>query len=936
MTAVLSLVFFLSGAAALIFETLWFYQAGLSLGNTVWASSLVLSSFMGGLALGNGITGWLGHRVKRPIRLYAWLEALIGVTGVAIVLVLPRLTPAFVPMLRPLLDQPTALNALRCLIAFPLLLIPSTAMGATLPLLVGALCRNRHAFGPALGRLYGWNTLGAVVGAVAGECALFAWLGMRGAALAAAGLNGVAACLAWRLARRAEETVMPAEPPPAPVPWSTPLAALLLAAAVLGGTLLALEVVWFRVLLLFFPGSSLAFAIMLAAVLIGIGIGGLLASRWPAAHRQVDELLPTMCLATGLACALSYLLVMTLAGRLEIHVGLSRFRVPVLSGLLMIPASCCSGMVFTLLGQALHGRLAAASRSAGILALANTLGAMSGSLVAAFWFLPALGMELSVRVLAGMYGLAAALVVLAGARPSRGRSKLGLGIAAVSLAVVYALFPKQLMERSYMAVILRPFLDRAELPVAMREGLTETVVYLRRDEWGEPVSYRLMTDSVAMSATHTFSRRYMQLFAYLPLALHPQPRRALLICYGVGNTARALTSVRSLETIDVVDVSRDILELGEMVYADGDSPLRDPRVRVHVEDGRFFLQTTGQRFDLITGEPPPPQLAGVVSLYTREYFALMRRRLADGGMVTYWLPFDSLEPQAARVIVRAFCDVFQDCSLWTGAGPDWILMGSRDAPGPRDPARVAELWADTAAATELRAIGVEVPEQLGALFLADAEDLRSWIASAPPLTDDRPKRLSRRRPQRRENLPVYRPWMLPEGARERFARSRLIARLWPEALRETTLPYFQTQETVNQVLLGELGTIIDELPRVHALLTSTALETLPMWLLGSDPQSQRAAERAAARGLWAAELDAVLGLGALSRRQYALAAERLRSAQEHGAAQAELHLLRVYTLCMAGRLDEAGQLLAIAQKGPAEAHERFLRFLSETFGVPKA
>jgi len=311
----------------------------------------------------------------------------------------------------------------------------------------------------------------------------------------------------------------------------------------------------------------------------------------------------------------------------------------------------------------------------------------------------------------------------------------------------------------------------------------------------------------------------------------------------------------------------------------------------------------------------------------------MRGRLTDGGMVSYWLPFHSLEPQAARVIARAFCDVFPDCSLWTGSGPDWILLGSREAPGPRDPAPVPALWADTAVGAELRAIGVEVPEQLGALFIADAENLRSWISSAPPLTDDRPKRLSRRRPKPRENLPVYRPWMLPEGARERFARSRLIARLWPEALRESTLPYFQTQETVNQLLLGERGTIIDELPRVHALLTSTALETLPMWLLGSDPRSQWAAERAVARGLRAAELDAVLGLGALSRRQYALAADRLRSAQEHGAAQPALHLLRVYALCMAGRIDEAGELLAIAEKGPAGANERFIRFLSETFRV---
>src|SRR5262249_32351849 len=154
---------------------------------------------------------------------------------------------------------------------------------------------------------------------------------------------------------------------------------------------------------------------------------------------------------------------------------------------------------------------------------------------------------------------------------------------------------------------------------------------------------RLITNGFSMSSTGWDARRYMGLYVYLAEALHPRLRSALLVSYGMGMTARALTGTGELETIDIVDISRDGLDLAPHAFEDPrDNPLLDPRVRVHVEDGRAFLSTTGQRFDLITSEPPPPKTAGVVNLYSQEYFALLRARLAEGGMVTYWLPVHAL------------------------------------------------------------------------------------------------------------------------------------------------------------------------------------------------------------------------------------------------------------------------------------------------------
>ena len=230
--------------------------------------------------------------------------------------------------------------------------------------------------------------------------------------------------------------------------------------------------------------------------------------------------------------------------------------------------------------------------------------------------------------------------------------------------------------------------------VAAREGVAETAFYLAHDFLGEPLFFRLATNSYSMASTAPGAQRYMKLFAYLPAALHPRIESAALLCFGTGATAAALADLPELRELDVIDVSRDILEMSDVVHPDPRRhPLRDPRVTVRIEDGRFFLQQTAKRYDLITGEPPPPKIAGVAALYTREHFALLRERLKPGGIATYWLPAHLLHEREALAIARAFCEAFADCSLWSGVNLDWILVGSRDglAPVPRE--RFARLFA---------------------------------------------------------------------------------------------------------------------------------------------------------------------------------------------------------------------------------------------------
>lgn len=969
MIAVLYTIFFASGTSALIFETLWFRQAGLALGNSVWASSLVLAGFMGGLAMGNAVAARYGARLGNPVRAYAIAEAAIALTGVGLVYLFPILGVALAPWLRPLLDLPWILNPLRLVIAFVLLLIPSTAMGITLPVLTKALMGHDPHFGAVLGRLYGWNTLGAAIGAIVADTYLVGAYGVRGTALMAGALNMLAATVSmWLAARTRTQALSPsASAFASPSPGSTsanrralrgPTARQWLAATFLSGfCLLALEVVWFRFLLLFVKGHSLALALILGIVLTGIALGGLAAASWlrvaPRAHRFASPI----AFAAGLACVVSYAafprLIESTPALVIDPFGILRIGAP-----LMFPVSFLSGMFFTLLGVALRSHLDSETETAGVLTLANTAGAACGSLIAGFVLLPFLGMERSFFLIALLYG-GIGVLLLVGATPAsplRSASRASAYASAAVWLVGLAFFPFGAMETRLLEAAVRPWrqADAGARVVAVREGLTETIIYFQRVMMGRPVSYAMLTNSFSMSATGYGARRYMKLYVYWPMAVHPNLRHALLIGFGVGNTAKALIDSTRLETIDVVDLSRDILQMSEVVYPnEADHPLKDPRVRVHIEDGRYFLQTTDRRFDLITGEPPPPGIAGVEHLYTREYFHVMHARLAEGGIVTYWLPLGDLTDVSTKAILGAFCDVFEDCSLWNGAGTHLMMAGTRNARGPVSEEAFTRQWSDPLVAAEMKRVGVEEPEQLGALFIGGADYLARLIGSSTSLSDNDPKLIEVPFSSQAGRDQLFRSVTDTAAAKTRFHVSPLVERLWPARLLAESLPYFEYQDAINAHMYGDLLEGPNAIQEVHLVLTRSPLSAPVLWRLGSNADIQRIVADARPEELADPVLQFHLGVRLLSERTYAAAAESLRRAAEAsppvtaGAASTgdNAFALYIYALCMSGQTARAQELIrgpweqslrdrSVGADSPSEpALPSFWLWMKDTFGV---
>jgi spermidine synthase len=673
-------------------------------------------------------------------------------------------------------------------------------------------------------------------------------------------------------------------------------------------------------------GTSLTFALMLAVVLLGIGAGGLLAWAWLRLDTRAEHFLRAVILTAGSLTVVTYAAFQDVADLQSFSV--SPARVLTLGLRLMLPVSLLSGVAFTLVGHSSHGGPGEVSGTVGRITLANTLGALVGSLLGGFVLLPLLGMERSFAVIAVVYGLAAFLLPRARPLPAPARIAQASMLALYTLSLL--LFPFGLMQRRYLAAIGERFGGDGSRIVAVREGPIETAMYLRRDLSTEPPVFRLVTNGYSMSGTALASRRYMSLFVWWPAALHGELRRALLISYGVGVTARTLTRLSSLEQIDVVDTSKDVLALSSIPNPGDTNPLMDPRVRVHVEDGRQFLQTSKTLYDLVTGEPPPPHGAGVVSLYTLEYFRLIRQRLAPGGIVTYWLPVNQLLDRDARAIVGAFCGAFPDCSLWAGTSLDWILVGTNGLEGPVPEERFVRPWRDPRTRAALSEIGVEVPEQLGALFIGDAPYLRRLVGDTPPLVDDFPRRIMTRATQETASVPVEAHRRVADAllARERFERSRFIASLWPWALRERTVDYFEWQHQIDEgfrTLAHWQPPSTAGLDRLDRILTHTSLHTLALWSLGTGDREQVAVASLAARGY---RLEELIGMGALASRDYPRAAEAFSRASGDANVYRE-----AYALAMAGQRTRVATLAAAARARQGRlSDDAFWEWMERRFG----
>ncbi|MCU0231622.1 MAG: fused MFS/spermidine synthase, partial [Acidobacteria bacterium] len=611
-----------SGFTALVYETLWVRQLGRVVGVEVHAVTIALSAFFAGLALGGAVLGRRADRTRRPIRLYAALEAGAVLLGLVSTLLLARSAGPFLALRE--VAGPLAW-------ALPFLLVgaPSFLMGGTLPALLRALRPTSPAVAFATGRLYAANTAGAIAGTLATPFALVPAFGIAGAACCAAvaGLVVAAAALALDRARApiaeapaaaAAAATAAATAAAAPPDQRPPDARVALALyAVAGGVALGYEVVWSELLVQFLSTRAHAFAVMLATYLAGLALGSALYARFVRPRHDpwlvfglllaaagASALVIVALLGTWLpdAQAFAGMWAMRLTGRETLEV-VARFAVA--SGaILLVPT--------TLLGAAFPAAARLASRAGqiggdvGAVAAINTAGGIAGTLLTGFVLVPRLGL---VRTLGALALAGASLGALALLRSRRPRIVPLAAVMLLGVALLAAATPHDRLARLLAG-------KRGGTLVFYEEDVGGTVAVLEQKPptAGAAPFRRLYIQGVSNSGDALSSLRYMRLQALLPLLIHPgTPRSALVVGFGTGITAGALLAYPALERRVAVELLPSVVRAGPL-FAGNFGATADPRLEILLGDGRHELLRRPQTYDVITLEPPPPSAAGVVNL----------------------------------------------------------------------------------------------------------------------------------------------------------------------------------------------------------------------------------------------------------------------------------------------------------------------------------
>ncbi|WP_420965837.1 fused MFS/spermidine synthase [Bradyrhizobium sp. B120] len=743
-------IFLASGAASLILQVLWFKQLQFVLGSATVSVSVTVASFFFGLSLGSAFGGRIADTVSRPLKIYGFLELALAVVCLAVTAFLSHWS-TWVGWLSPMLDLESPLRLpLMVALSLAILSLPTMLMGATLPFLVKFLTRTQTDLANRIGLLYGFNTLGAAIGTLAVGLVLMGLWGITGSSLVAAGLYVCVGGVALLLARDARHLSPVAAEAPAQTagPGRRGTSILVAIFACSGFVSIAYEVVWFRFLTNVSTSSVYAFSGMLGVYLLGLVIGALICARLLAPRK--DQLLRYFAVTQLLIAVAATLTVGILGKARTVEAVLS----PIVSSLVPVQAQellggdvsfflICAvalllpttliGISFPLASELTVMQMSALGRRIGTLYALNTTGGVLGSLSAGFLLIPYLGSQgaLTALIVLNVLLFVATTVSQPGLLKESSLWRQG-AVAASIIAVALLLFTPHYLERVLTAIEGGNVLE-------LRETKQATFAVVEYREKAAGTYQQLVVNSKSYANNRPEGRRYMAAMGHYPILLHPDPvETAVVICIGTGTTVGAVSTHQELKSIDAVDLASTVFEVAPRFVPINKQFYQNPKVHQIVADGRHFLLGTNETFDVITLEPPPPHDAGVINLYTEEFYALAKQKMRPGAVLAQWVPLDFNRGILAKMILKAMMGQFKHVSLWLPSRMEGVAIAS-DEPLTIDPRVLATRMSKPGVAEDLTANGLGSPEDFLATFIAADEKLAAFVRDVPSLTDDRPR-----------------------------------------------------------------------------------------------------------------------------------------------------------------------------------------------------
>lgn len=743
-------LFLFSGATALVYEVVWSKYLSLMFGSTVQAQTVVLAVFMGGLALGNRIFGKRADRAENPLAMYGYIELAIGLYAFGFPYLHSLGDIVFISVGRTVLEVGPVLLLLKLLLSALLLLGPTILMGGTLPLIAAWLHRQSADAGRASARFYAINSLGAVAGSGIAGFYLVQTVGLVSSLQVTALFNLLIGVTAVAIGRThpLPAPVAPADTQPStdtsskaarspdaqldPAAKAKLLRVGSLVVATTGAVSMGLEVLASRSLVLIFGASLQAFAIVLMAFILGIGLGSSVVAS--PGWRRLKGVGTTVTLMLAAATVVG-VLVMGLEHWVEFYLqarmGLAAnetgfiFHQMLAAGLAMavigLPAGLL-GAVLPLWIRTLSAHVDSLGDEVGRLLTWNTLGAVIGVMMTGFVLMPWLGLRGSFFVLVTCLCVAAAMLAQAHGRKGFMTGSLAVGVALLLAASVTGESWREVLGsgafrfrgQGTVADLLE--IRRQGIKLLFYEDAADATVSVERIETGASKGVIGLRINGKADASSEGDLATQYLLAHLPMAARPEAKNAFVLGVGSGITAGALLG-HPLESITVAENTEPVVRAAKFFEPWNHGVLTNSRARIWIEDARTILKLSPQTYDVIISEPSNPWMAGVGSVFSREFYQLAASRLSDDGIMAQWFHIYEMNDGIVEMVIRTFASVFPHMEIWDPGEGDIIMLGAMK-PWRSSADSYAPIFDRPVVKQDLAAVGIESPAALWARQLA--------------------------------------------------------------------------------------------------------------------------------------------------------------------------------------------------------------------------